>query len=155
MLLQASSNNFWTFGSNPPLTRAVANVCVALLSSTPRCGSDPKCRFDGPPPPPPAPPPPPQLRPPSQSMTKRRTGGGGKREWRMGRKGLWLERRGSSNCLGGGDFFLGLSVWESAKVSHKRGFALLSPEIHSYEMLQKPRFAAPWLSADECEHPFV
>ena len=37
-------------------------------------------------------------------------------------------------------------VWESAKVSHKRVFALLTPEIHSYEMaqmLQKPVFALP------------
>ena len=36
--------------------------------------------------------------------------------------------------------------WESAKVSHKRVFALLTPEIHSYEMaqmLQKPVFALP------------
>ena len=35
--------------------------------------------------------------------------------------------------------------WESAKVSHKRVFALLTPDIiHSYEMaqmLQKPVFA--------------
>ena len=37
-------------------------------------------------------------------------------------------------------------IWESAKVSHKRVFALLTPEIHSYEMaqmLQKPVFALP------------
>ena len=36
--------------------------------------------------------------------------------------------------------------WESAKVSHKGVFALLTPEIHSYEMaqmLQKPVFALP------------
>ena len=36
--------------------------------------------------------------------------------------------------------------WESAKVSHKRVFALLTPEIHSYEMAQmqlKPVFALP------------
>ena len=36
--------------------------------------------------------------------------------------------------------------WESAKVSHKRVFALLTPEIHSCEMaqmLQKPVFALP------------
>ena len=36
--------------------------------------------------------------------------------------------------------------WESAKVSHKRVFALLTPEIHNYEMaqmLQKPVFALP------------
>ena len=51
--------------------------------------------------------------------------------------------------------------WESAKVSHKRVFALLTPEIRGHEMaqmLQKPAFAgvrAPGLSADECEHPFV
>ena len=35
---------------------------------------------------------------------------------------------------------------ESAKVSHKRVFALFTPEIHSYEMaqmLQKPVFALP------------
>ena len=39
-----------------------------------------------------------------------------------------------------------LCVWESAKVSHKRVFALLTPEIHSCEMaqmLQKPVFALP------------
>ena len=39
-----------------------------------------------------------------------------------------------------------LLFWESAKVSHKRVFALLTPEIHSYEMaqmLQKPVFALP------------
>ena len=50
------------------------------------------------------------------------------------------------------------SEWESAKVSHKRVFALLTPEIHSYEMaqmLQKPVFALPGLSANEREHPFV
>ena len=46
-----------------------------------------------------------------------------------------------------GDFegFCGLE-WESAKVSNKRVFALLTPEIHSYEManmLQKPVFALP------------
>ena len=37
-------------------------------------------------------------------------------------------------------------IWESSKVSHKRVFALLTPEIHSYEMaqvLQKPVFALP------------
>ena len=37
-------------------------------------------------------------------------------------------------------------IWVSAKVSHKRVFALLTPEIHSYEMaqtLQKPVFALP------------
>ena len=37
-------------------------------------------------------------------------------------------------------------LWENAKVSHKRVFALLTPEIHSYEMaqvLQKPVFALP------------
>ena len=37
-------------------------------------------------------------------------------------------------------------MWESAKVSHKRVFALLTPEIQSYEMaqmLQKPVFALP------------
>ena len=48
--------------------------------------------------------------------------------------------------------------WESAKVSHKRVFALLTPEIHSYEltqMLQKTSVRAPGLSADECEHPFA
>ena len=36
--------------------------------------------------------------------------------------------------------------WESAKLSHKRVFALLTPEIHSCEMaqmLQKPVFALP------------
>ena len=36
--------------------------------------------------------------------------------------------------------------WESAKVSHKRVFALLTPDIHSYElaqMLQSPVFALP------------
>ena len=37
--------------------------------------------------------------------------------------------------------------WESAKVSHKRVFALLTPETHSYEiapqMLPKPVFALP------------
>ena len=36
--------------------------------------------------------------------------------------------------------------WESAKVSHRRVFALLTPEIHSYEMaqmVQKPVFALP------------
>ena len=36
--------------------------------------------------------------------------------------------------------------WESAKVSHKRVFALLTPEIHTYEMaqmLQTPVFALP------------
>ena len=36
--------------------------------------------------------------------------------------------------------------WESAKVSHKRVFALLTPEIHSYEWLkscQKAVFALP------------
>ena len=36
--------------------------------------------------------------------------------------------------------------WESAKVSHKSVFTLLTPEIHSYEMaqmLQKPVFALP------------
>ena len=39
-----------------------------------------------------------------------------------------------------------IARWESAKVSHKRVFALLMPEIHSYEMaqmLQKPVFALP------------
>ena len=39
-----------------------------------------------------------------------------------------------------------VNKWESAKVSHKRVFALLTPEIHSYEMarmLQKPVFALP------------
>ena len=49
-------------------------------------------------------------------------------------------------------------MWESAKVSHKRVFALLTPEIHSYEMaqtLQKPSVRAPGLSANEREHPFV
>ena len=39
------------------------------------------------------------------------------------------------------------SDWESAKASHKRVFALLTPEIHSYEiaqkMLQKSVFALP------------
>ena len=38
------------------------------------------------------------------------------------------------------------TTWESAKVSHERVFALLTPEIHSYEMaqmLQKPVFAHP------------
>ena len=37
-------------------------------------------------------------------------------------------------------------TWESTKVSHKRVFALLMPEIHSFEMaqmLQKPVFALP------------
>ena len=37
-------------------------------------------------------------------------------------------------------------VWESAKVSHKRVFALLTPEIRSEkmtQMLQKPVFALP------------
>ena len=51
-----------------------------------------------------------------------------------------------------------LIVWESAKVSHKRVLALLTPEKYSYEMaqmLQKPVFALPGLSADECENPFV
>ena len=46
----------------------------------------------------------------------------------------------------------------SAKVPHKRVFALLTPETHSYEMaqvLQKPVFALSGLSADECEHPLV
>ena len=36
--------------------------------------------------------------------------------------------------------------WESAKVSHKRVFALMTPEIHSHQMvqmLQKPAFALP------------
>ena len=40
----------------------------------------------------------------------------------------------------------GPHFWESAKVSHKGVFALLTPEIHSYEMaqmLQKPVFAFP------------
>ena len=49
-------------------------------------------------------------------------------------------------------------IWESTKVSHKSAFALLTPEIHSYEMaqmLQKNSVRAPGLSADECEHPFV
>ena len=39
-----------------------------------------------------------------------------------------------------------LVIWDSAKVSHKRVFAPLTPEIHSYEMaqvLQKPVFALP------------
>ena len=49
--------------------------------------------------------------------------------------------------------------WESAKVSHKRVFALLTPEIHSYAMAQmlqkKTSVHAPGLSADECEHAFV
>ena len=39
-----------------------------------------------------------------------------------------------------------LDVWESAKVSHKRVFALLTPEIRSSkmaQMLQKPVFALP------------
>ena len=36
--------------------------------------------------------------------------------------------------------------WESAKVSHKRVFALLTPEIRGWrmaQMLQKPVFALP------------
>ena len=36
--------------------------------------------------------------------------------------------------------------WGSAKVPHKRVFALLTPEVHSYEMaqmLQNPVFALP------------
>ena len=37
-------------------------------------------------------------------------------------------------------------LWDGAKVSHERVFALLTPEVHSYEMaqmLQKPVFALP------------
>ena len=48
--------------------------------------------------------------------------------------------------------------WESAKVSHKRVFALSTTETHSHEMAQMPKknsVRAPGLSADECEHPFV
>ena len=48
--------------------------------------------------------------------------------------------------------------WESAKVSHKRVFALLTPEIRSWkmaEMLQKTSVRAPGLSTHEREHPFV
>ena len=44
---------------------------------------------------------------------------------------------------------------ECAKVSHKRVFALLTPEIRGWEMaqmLQEPVFALP---TDEREQPFV
>ena len=49
-------------------------------------------------------------------------------------------------------------IWESAKVSHKRVFALLTPEMRGWkmaQMLQKTSVRAPGLSTDEREHPFV
>ena len=49
-------------------------------------------------------------------------------------------------------------AWESAKVSHKRVFALLTPEIRGWnmaQMLPKTSVRALGLSTDEREHPFV
>ena len=47
---------------------------------------------------------------------------------------------------------------ERQSIAQKGVFALLTPEIHSYEMaqmLQKTSVRAPGLSANEREHPFV
>ena len=46
------------------------------------------------------------------------------------------------------------TVWESAKVSHKRMFALLTPEIRGWKMAAKTSVRAPGLSTDEREHWF-
>ena len=49
-------------------------------------------------------------------------------------------------------------IWESAKVSHKRVFALLTPEIRGRRNgsnASKTSVRAPGLSTDEREHPFV
>ena len=75
------------------------NDFLALrLSSTPRCGSGPKCRLEAPPPPPPC-----ALGPlpPLPEPCKKSQGGGGKRKRRgRGGKGFGL-REGSSNYNGG------------------------------------------------------
>ena len=58
------------------------------FKGTPRCGSGPKCRLEGPPPPPPRPstPPPPAWAGPSRSIVKRAKGGRGKREGEGGER---------------------------------------------------------------------